>query len=231
MYLFPEYCPVCMEPVMPKGRLIHKECERSLSFIKSPFCIKCGRQLTDTEEACCSTCRNSNFFFDMGRCTFPYRTVIQTALKELKNNGTREFAEFFGVMSVRRHKEFLENASPEVIVPVPMHKRKLLAKGFNQADLLANVISKHTGIPVQSIIRKNRATKDQKNLSGRERRDNLKNVFSVRIPEGTMMPSSVLIVDDIFTTGSTVNACAYALKQAGVERVYYICIAAGTTDN
>lgn len=230
MYLFPEYCPICMEPVMPKGRLVHKECEKSLSFIKSPFCIKCGRQLADDEESCCSMCRDSKFFFDMGRCTFPYRSVIQTALKELKNNGTREFAEFFGVMSVRRQKEFLENAAPEVIAPVPMHKRKLLAKGFNQSSLLAEVISSHTGIPVMDLIRKNRATKDQKTLSGRERRDNLKNVFSVRIPEGTKMPTSVLLVDDIFTTGSTVDACAYALKQAGVERVYYLCIAAGTAD-
>ncbi len=231
MILFPKYCPVCMEPVLPKGRLIHKDCEKSLSFIEDPFCIKCGRQISDREEVYCGSCRNTTFFFDMGRCTYPYRSVIQTALKELKNNGTREFAEFFGRTSVRRQKEFIENAAPDIIIPVPLHRRKLFTRGFNQAELLAQVISKYTGIPVHNLLRKNRLTKDQKNLSAKERQENLKDVFSVSIPEGMGLPSSALVVDDVFTTGSTMNACAFALKQAGVKKVYFICIAAGTTED
>lgn len=230
-YLFPDCCPVCMEPVLPKGSLIHKECEKKLCFIDGPFCIRCGRPIASDEDAYCDICRHTESFYDMGRCTFPYRTVISTALKEVKNNGTREFTEFFGRTAVKRHEAFLKTVRPEVIVPVPLSRRKLLYRGFNQSELIADVISKRTGIPVMPLLKKIRVTKEQKNLSGTERADNLKGAFSVQLSGRSVIPSSVMLVDDIFTTGSTMNACACVLKQAGVVNVYFICIAAGSTDD
>lgn len=227
--LFPEVCPVCMEPVLPKGRILHKDCEKRLSFIREPFCIKCGRPVADRDEAYCRSCGSKETFFDMGRCTFYYKSEIQTALKEVKSNGTRELVDFFGKITVVRQKSFLNTMAPECIVPVPLHKRKLYRRGFNQSELLAKAVSSYCGIPVINLLEKTKHTKEQKSLSGLERRDNLKDAF--RVKKDAQVPGTVLIVDDIFTTGSTMDTCSYVLKQAGVNKVFFICMAAGTTDD
>lgn len=229
--LFPEYCPVCFEPVVPRGRMLHKECEKRVRFINPPICIKCGSPVRDSEEVYCSSCNRRQLFFDMGRITFPYRSSIQKALKEVKTNGTEEFVEFFGRTSAMRHRDFIKATAPKAIVPVPLHLEKRWYRGFNQAELLAEVIAKETGIPMVPLLKKERRTKDQKTLSGEKRWENLRGAFKTTVPKDGNIPEKVLLVDDVYTTGSTINACAYALKQAGVKEVFFLCIATGTAES
>ncbi|MBP5250332.1 MAG: ComF family protein [Lachnospiraceae bacterium] len=224
--LFPVCCPVCLEPVLPKGRDLHTACKKKLRFISEPYCMKCGRPVPDPSKELCGGCGGAHTWFDAGRCVFPYRSCISDALVDVKKNGTREFVDFFGRAAVKRLGDFIESVSPDILVPVPLHKKKLKARGFNQSGLIAHAISLYSGIPAEDILKKERETADQKTLSKHERERNLSRAFAVR--EGAPVPGTVLVVDDIFTTGSTVNACAHILKDAGAEKVYFLCIAAGS---
>ena len=228
-HLFPDCCPICLKPVIPKGCFLHEACKGKLKFIGSPYCLKCGREIGREEEEYCSSCRKRNFVFEAGRCTFDYRSDIGKAVRVFKEEGTREFAEFFGKAAAERHKCFIENANVQVIVPVPLATGKLKERGFNQAELFANSLSAHLGIPVAGLLRKTGKTKDQKGLNGRERENNLTGVFTAET-YWQKMPERILLVDDVFTTGSTVNACSAALKEAGAKHIFFICMTAGTAD-
>ncbi|MCR5585699.1 MAG: double zinc ribbon domain-containing protein [Lachnospiraceae bacterium] len=229
-YLFPVCCPICQKPVVPKGSFLHEECKRKIKLIETPFCLKCGRKIKDESAELCSSCRSEAFAFDAGRCTFAYHSGIGEAIKWVKEEGTCEFVDFFGRTAAERHSSFIEAARPEVIVPVPMDRRKEMIRGFNQSELIAESLSKHINVPVKGLLCKVGKTRDQKRLNRQQRTQNLARVFDV-VKEHEKMPERVLIADDIFTTGSTVNACAMALKRAGVKKVYFICIAAGTADD
>ncbi|MCR5823193.1 MAG: ComF family protein [Lachnospiraceae bacterium] len=227
--LFPACCPICLKPVHPKGSFIHEACRRKLKFVESPFCMKCGRGIADEGAALCSSCKKGDFVFDSGRCTFAYHSDIGNAIKWVKDEGTREFIDFFGDTAAKRHETFLKAVKPEIIVPVPLSESRLRARGFNQSELFAESLAGVLGIPVGKLLKKVRNTRDQKGLNRRERTRNLAGAFeAVSCKE---MPERVLLTDDIYTTGSTVNACAAVLKAAGVKEVYFICIAAGTADD
>lgn len=109
---------------------------------------------------------------------------------------------------------------PDCLVPVPLHKSKERRRGFNQAEYLAARISRQSGIPMEaSLVAKIRKTKSQKKLSSRERKKNLAGAFAVTKPvEGLC----ILVVDDVFTTGSTIDAMAECLKKAGALRVHFL---------
>ncbi len=229
-YLFPVCCPICLKPVLPKGGFIHEECKEKINLIRSPFCVKCGRRIKEDSDELCSTCKKADFAFDAGRCTFVYHSEIRDAIKWLKEEGTCEFADFFGKIAAEKHVSFLKSIRPDVIVPIPLAKGRERMRGFNQAELFANSLSKHTGVPVKRLLVKTRSTKEQKGLNRLQREQNLSGAFRT-VVSNKHMPEKVLLVDDIFTTGSTVNACATALKKAGAQKVYFICIAAGTADD
>ncbi len=158
-----------------------------------------------------------------------YHSETEKTLKVFKDEGTEEFADFFGRAAAEKLGMFIGAVKPDVIVPVPLHESRLRARGFNQAELYAKSLSRYVGIPVAGLLKKTCRTKDQKGLAGNERVRNLEGAFRVIGAKDTV-PKKVLLADDIYTTGSTVNACAAALKAAGVEKVYFVCIAAGTVD-
>lgn len=225
-FLFPISCPVCFMPVMPKGQKIHEKCIKKLDIIKEPYCLKCGRNITDSQKEMCPDCMRKTFDFDSGRCTFNYRSSVNRAIKSIKENGTEEFVEFMADIMVRCHKMFLENIHPEILVPVPIYYKKENRRGFNQSKLLADAVSGRTGIPVQNALIKIRNTADQKELGKRERESNLLGAFRTDFGDN-MIPESVLLIDDIFTTGSTLSVCAKELKKSGVRYVYFLALAAG----
>jgi ComF family protein len=182
--------------------------------------------LASEEEEYCSVCiREPDRGWDSGRSLFPYHGVMGRALQLVKKEGTREFICFFAKQIKESQMAFIQQVAPECIVPVPLHSSKLRRRGFNQAELLAEALGKETGLPVRKLLLKKKKTKDQKSLSRNQRRKNVKDAFLVDEEEmGLKVPATVLLLDDVCTTGSTLTACAYALKEHGVERVSYISI-------
>lgn len=122
-------------------------------------------------------------------------------------------------------RDFVATCAPEVVVPVPLHVRRLRERGFNQAVLLGEIWAREWGLPLQrSVLRRIRWTEPQINLAAAQRRDNVRGAFDVRdanIVEGRR----ILLVDDVYTTGSTVKECAGVLKAAGAEEVVVVTVA------
>lgn len=227
-WLYPERCPVCLRPVMPKGAMLHPECKQKLDRINGPVCFKCGAPVSSEEEYCevCATLKDRGW--DQGRSVFPYHGTIGDALRLVKNEGTEEFVRFFAKQMKQSQKAFIERMAPECIVPVPLHPSKQRLRGFNQAELLAEALGEELNLPVRLLLKKEKKTKEQKSLSRNQRIRNVKDAF--RVDEDAMgdrVPASVLLLDDVTTTGSTLSACAAVLKAYGVAKVAFlsVCVA------
>ncbi len=225
-WLYPERCPVCLRLIMPKGAQIHPECKCKLDRIKEPVCYKCGMPLTSEEEEYCTACmREPDRGWDSGRSLFPYHGTMGRALQLVKKEGTAEFVRFFAQQIKESQSEFIRRIAPECIVPVPLHPSRMRSRGFNQAELLAQALGEETGLPVRNLLIKQKKTKDQKSLSRHQRQKNVKDAFCVDNEEAQWgVPVSVLLLDDVSTTGSTLTACARVLKEWGVVQVSYISI-------
>ena len=122
-------------------------------------------------------------------------------------------------------KQYMERWTPQLIVPVPLYPGKKRMRGFNQAAYLAERLSGYTGIPWdEQLVRKIKKTRSQKKLNAAERRRNLKKAYLVT---GKISGLTVLVVDDVYTTGSTMDAMAMSLREAGAEEVYFLTVCAG----
>lgn len=226
--LFPRRCPVCGEITSPAGSLICPSCFLKLSFVKTPVCKKCGKEIVDETMEYCGDCMGHRHAFESGVALLNYDETARTVMAQIKYKNKREYLDFFGAAMAKRYERTVERMAVEAIVPVPVHPSRRRARGFNQAEVLAEVLGKKLGIPVkpEMLIREKR-TRPQKELTAAERLKNLSGAFSAR--EGIHGIRRVLLVDDIYTTGSTIEACARVLRNAGVEKVYFavICMTGG----
>lgn len=226
-WMYPVKCPVCGKPVVPKGELIHEDCRIKLDYIEEPLCKKCGVPLEEEEEYC-PVCSRRERGWDLGRSVFLYHGVAGRVLRKVKDEGTKEYVRFFAEQMNKSCGDFIRQVAPDCMVPVPLHPSKLRRRGFNQAELLAVALGKETGIPVRLLIKKTKKTKDQKRLNREQRSSNVRGAFEADTGAmGKQIPQSILLVDDVYTTGSTLTACAKVLKAYGVERVAFLSICAG----
>lgn len=223
---FPNVCPVC-DKVIFFDEKICKECMSKIKVITEPKCGRCGKQLQGNDKLFCTDCEATKHVFDRGVCIFEYTEEMKRTLYRFKYKNKRCYSDLFGYIGARRYRKLLKQWRASVIVPVPMYGKKQQKRGYNQAEEFGRSLSEHTGISMEEdLIRRERETKPQKGLNKQERHQNLQNVFSVDV-EKIKGVRAVLLVDDIYTTGSTVDACAKVMKEAGVEEVYFMCVAGG----
>lgn len=224
--LFPRRCPVCHDIVLPKGELICPGCVSRLHFIKAPFCHKCGKEIPGELEEYCYDCSKHHRSFEYGRALVSYTDVARDSMVKIKYKNKREYLDFYIEAIVLRYGKVITNMKADALVPIPVHPSRLRVRGFNQAGILAEGIGKKLGIPVrQDLLFRTRKTAPQKSLTPQERLKNLERAFEAgEIPRDIR---SVILVDDIYTTGSTMEACTRVLKKAGVKNVYFITICIG----
>ncbi len=223
--LFPRRCPLCDKPVDKMGRLICKKCEMRLRYIESPFCMKCGKALKDNTKEYCVDCECANHVFDRSRALYEYDSVKE-AIYRFKYGKRREYVHFFGKQLSTYLGEEIEGFGAEAIIPVPLHKDREKSRGYNQAALLAGALSEETGIPVlEDLVLRTKATVPQKELKEKERQNNLKNAF--KMARNDVKLKTIIVVDDIYTTGATMDEMAMCLKNAGAKKVYGISLAIG----
>ena len=223
--LFPRRCPVCDKPVDKLGRYICQKCQNTLRYVQSPYCMKCGKSLKDEMKEYCGDCLGSSHFFERGRALYEYDS-IKEAIYRFKYERRREYADFFGKELARQFGTQIKEWKADAIVPVPLHAEREKKRGYNQAALLAKELEKELGIPVkEKIIRRVKATLPQKQVNGKERQNNLKNAFKIR--KNDVKLNTVIVVDDIYTTGTTMDEIAGCLKRAGIREIYCISLAVG----
>lgn len=232
--LFPRRCPVCGDIVVPEGALICPSCIPKLSPVMPPTCKKCGKEVFSEHMEYCLDCTRHKRSFQSGVALLNYNDTAQKSMAAIKYRNRREYLDFYAQAITFRYGKWMARIQPDALIPVPVHPARLRKRGFNQAEELANRLSRMTGIPVNSkLLIRTRKTAPQKELSPAERLNNLQQAFAVSSifqhsdSISLSIPSRVILVDDIYTTGSTVESCSRILKQSGVEEVYYIAICIG----
>ena len=222
--LYPRRCPVCHDIAVPGGSRICNVCREKLKPITGPRCFRCSKPLKREEQEYCKDCRKTRLF-DQGSGIFPYGSVLQESLFKLKYGKRQEYGSFYGQIAAVYSREIIRNWGVEIIIPIPLHRKRMEKRGYNQAELIAEALGKTLCIPVDSRLMKRKVnTRPQKELDYRERKQNMKNAFFLK---GENRYRRILLVDDIYTTGSTIEAAAELLKRNGAENVFFLTIAMG----
>ena len=223
--LFPRRCPVCGGVAMPKGRLICPACLKQLSFVSSPACMKCGKEIGSREQEYCADCIRRKKSFTRGFALLNYDSRAAASMAAVKYHNKREYLDFYARAAALRFGKQFRQAGIQVIVPVPVHASRLKARGFYQAAVLAEKLSAELGIPWEELLIRVKKTDPQKSLGSAERLKNLRGAFEAEQEAGKW--ERVLLVDDIYTTGSTAEICSRALLKTGVKQVFVFAVCIG----
>ena len=207
------------------GREDHKynlcdECLTSLPFINTRTCIKCGGRVLPDEVAC-KDCSIVKHIVDVNYSILDYDEYVKSKIVNFKQNKQRKIGVAFAYIM----KEFFDNLhlDIDVIIPVPIHTNRLKERGFNQSEILASKLGDKVD---NHILERIKDTPHQTGLSRKNRRENLNRSFSV-VDKSKVKGKNILLVDDIYTTGSTLDECARTLYKCGAKSVQSLCLARG----
>lgn len=194
---------------------------QSLKFIDEPCCQACGFpfEFEQGEDALCLRCHAYSSVFDHARSAITYDDISRKLILDFKHGGRTDGLKFFAAQMVRAGRSILEGA--DFLLPVPLHGSRLRKRRFNQAALLARAVSKQVDIPYQTeVLVRKKNTPSQGGQSFLGRRRNVSGAFQVRTGRKNILKGKhVVLIDDVYTTGATVTACAKTLKRAGAARV------------
>jgi ComF family protein len=218
--LFPRYCVGCGK----EGYFICDSCLQSQPLIVLPVCPLCGRP--QPSGILCPDCIRWKAEIDGIRSPFRFEGVIQQAVYQLKYRNLRSIAPvlagfLFGFMKTNP-------IQGNVLVPVPLHKSRIRERGYNQSTLLAKELAKISGLPIieNSLIKHVKSSPQARSASVDERKKNVSGVFSLR--DARLKGKAVIIIDDVSTSGATLDACAGVLKEGGAVSVWGLTLARET---
>ena len=234
-WVFPPVCEVC-GCGLKGGDALCEGCAEALPKIETPFCDVCGESFAGQIDGAfeCPNCREVSFHFEFARGAMLRTDRLLELVHRLKYGREVHLARALGrlacsAFSDRRLGVAMEEDWP--LVPVPLHRERQRERYFNQAEEICRAVAAETGLGVLPLLKRVRKTETQTRLSRKQRMANLKGAFAVRRAWGKemRMPETpgVILVDDVFTTGSTVDACAKVLRKAGVERVAVLTVMRG----
>ena len=188
--------------------------------------MKCGKTIENEEQEYCKDCETIPKSYSRGYPVFFYEGGVKNALYAFKYKNQRGYASFFAEAMISSYYEKFCKLKLDGIVPVPVHHNKKRARGYNQAEVLAKELSKQIKVPMYPhYLERCVDTNPQKELTDKERMKNLKNAF--KIGKNGIKLEKVLVVDDIYTSGATIEACTRVLQEAGATEVYYTSVAIG----
>ncbi len=220
-FLFPRHCPVCDDVVTPFGQKICDDCRDKIKLNLPPFCLKCGKKLHSTDKLC-KDCRGKNTKYIRGRSLYEYKTSFEGIFK-MKYKGRAEFGDYYGQQMAVYLKGFIDEVKPDAIIPVPLHKTRENKRGYNQAFCIAKALGRANGIPVyKNYVKRIKPTLPLKMMTPAERQNNLKKAFI--IDQNVVKLKTIIVVDDIYTTGSTIDGISSTLLKNGTTKVYFMTV-------
>lgn len=223
---FPSVCLLCRQglPAFSAVQLC-PGCRERVPVIRAPHCLCCGVEFSGGGAShLCGSCLRTPPHFSRARAIFRYDRESAALVHAFKYGGRTQGRATFQALA-REAAPLADLSPPELIVPVPLHPTRLRERGFNQALVLARIFfPREQRLIAPELLLRTRATHAQVSLSGRERRQNLGGAFAVSQP-ARIQGRRVLLVDDVLTTGTTVNECAKALKAAGADAVEVLTLA------
>lgn len=221
--IYPWKCPGC-------GKLVEwgfcEECKQLIEKAKEPCCEKCGKPLGEEWREYCYDCQKTEHEYEKGRALWVHEGVVKKAVYDFKYKNRRIYAEFFAEEIAKQYGTLLYRWKIDEIIPIPVSRRRKRERGYNQAELLVKELEKLINIQgnYHSLVRI-KDTKPQKKLNAMERKKNLSKAF---LWKGSQAPKrNILLVDDIYTTGNTIDSAAAVLKKNGALRVYFLTVNIG----
>jgi ComF family protein len=225
--LFPPLCHICKTFIPKAGELfICADCLGKITFLVNPLCPVCGTPFL-TEDGVDHTCGDclKNPPLHICRSATHFSGPVQELIHRFKYGYRVHLSQPLGLLAANALQPFQSEAAPDMILPVPLHRKRLRQRGFNQSQLIAGVLAKKWGVPlVTGNLRRVRWTEPQTTLDAAERRDNVRGAFDLRYPQ-RLEGKRVLLVDDVLTTGSTLRACAEPLREAGAAAIFAVTVA------
>jgi len=220
--LFPPRCSVCDRVISVDDKGICGKCRNILPWVEEPRCFRCGKTVESPETEYCGDCMKRRHSFDKGFMLLRYVPPVSDAMAAMKYHGRAEYAAFYGRLLAETFGREWKELGVGALVPVPVHKEKLKKRGYNQAELLADAMAEILRLPIdRTVLIRGEETRAQKKLSREERFLNLRTAFQ---PGKDIPADTVLLVDDIYTTGATADACTEALREAGAKRVFITAV-------
>ena len=220
---FPRRCAIC-DRVISGEEGICNSCKKTVHSLRGATCMKCGKKVSE-EKVYCYDCTRRAHDFERNFSVFEY-PVIRESLYRFKYSGRAEYAAYYAKEAYKLHGKRIMQLQADALVPVPLHKARFRRRGYNQAQELAYELSKLTGIPVcDGLIKRVKSTKALKTLDVRQRQNNLKKAFLIM--QNDVKLKTIIVVDDIYTTGATLDAVAAVCKEAGIGTVYSLTVAVG----
>ena len=210
---YPERCVGCGRR---SSDVLCHACFEALPRVGRPVCERCGLP-TAFATFVCEECKNVDFLFESARAPLKYEGVGKEIVHALKYRGYRRVVE---KLAAPLMLQVLDDGPFDAVVPVPLHRSRLRKRGFNQAELLARSVAKKINATVSDTLEVVRSTRDQVELSAAQRRANVAGAYSAR----KSMWGRILLVDDVFTTGATMSACAATLVRAGAGEVHALSL-------
>jgi ComF family protein len=223
--VMPPLCLSCRRPVAQQGGLC-AGCWGAIHFLGAPCCARCGHPFPQAQpsDMVCGACLQSSPPFDRARAAFRYDDASKGLVLSFKHADRPGLARFLAPWMARAAGDLLQDA--DLLLPVPLHRWRLLHRRYNQAALLAQNLGRFTKARyVPDLLRRVRHTKPQGRMSRSERQDNIRGAFRLAGPAERVAGKAVLLVDDVLTTGATIGACVRLLKKSGAARVDVLTLA------
>jgi ComF family protein len=216
--------PVCCASCQRSGHVLCPACLAQIQPLPSPFCQLCGTPLSP--EGTCKNCQYHPLKLSGQRAVSLYQEPLRGCIHGLKYDGNTRLAEPLGLLLAQAYTRYGMRA--DMLIPVPLHSERQQQRGYNHAALLAEVCSAQLGVPLNNgALVRQRATVAQVDLHPRERYQNVAGAFACAfVPaSGVIKGRSIVIIDDVSTTGATLEACAAPLFAAGVKEVWGLVLA------
>lgn len=221
--IYPQTCCFCGKV---SRHPICSNCFTQISYIKEPRCKKCGKPIRYHEQELCYDCNKREFAFEQGKNIWIHEGKVKWSIYQFKFHNKRIYGEFYAKEFVRLYGRWIRENEIDLIVPVPLHTKRKRKRGYNQAEIIAKHLGKALGIKVDSkAVVRVKETTHQKTLNDQERRENLKQAFCVTKDLSEF--KNLLIVDDIYTTGSTINEIANTIRLKFACKVWFLTISIG----
>jgi ComF family protein len=221
--LFPAECRLCNQPLLAMSRLpVCDACLAKIQAFNSPVCARCGEILAIGNVSVCTACTHAPPPFVAAIAIGPYDGELRGLVHLLKYHSVRPAAQVLGraLTSLLQHQSTKLGEQP-LILPIPLHRVKDRARGFNQAEEIANVVKKLTGFAIDrhALVRK-RATESQTGMTSHQRRENVRGAFALRKRGLNVVKGrNIVLIDDVMTTGATAAECTRVLLRAGAKQV------------
>ena len=235
-FLYPEVCQICnQEPATPGSGFVGDNCRKNVTKIVPPFCERCGLAFEGDISGPfeCSNCRTESYAFTYARSAAFARGTLLDIIHKYKYNRALWFEPFLAELFAHAAAPVLLHEHWDMIAPVPLHPVKLAEREFNQAENLSRQLGDHVGLPVSTAcLRRDKPTGSQTHLTRAQRAENVRTAFAFNPRASQLVVGKrIIVVDDVFTTGATTNACARLLRKHGAEAVCVWTLARGVYHN